>query len=85
MRSRPVNLAATRATAELIVIDFRKRLEVINDFGLGRVLQRGVTAKTARKWSDQLDEVKTAEDLHCLLVRGLGPRTISALNNRMYE
>ncbi len=76
MRSCPVNLAATRATAKLVVIDFRKRLKALNDFGLGRVLQRGVTAKTARKWSDQLDEVKTAEDLDCLLVPGLGPRTI---------
>jgi hypothetical protein len=85
MRSGPVDLAATMATAELIVMDFRKWLEVLNDFGLGCVLQLGVTAKTARKWSDQLDEVKTAEDLDCLSIPGLGPRTISVLNNRMHE
>lgn len=85
VRSRPVNLRARWAPTELVVIYFGKRLEVLNDFGLRCVLQRSVTAKTARKWRDQLHEIKTAEDLDCLLVRVLGPRIISVLNDRVHE
>ncbi len=34
MRTRPVNLTTARATAELFVIDFGKRLKFFNDIGL---------------------------------------------------
>jgi hypothetical protein len=35
----PVNLGATGATPELLVIDFREQLELFNYFGLGDLFQ----------------------------------------------
>ena len=37
MRSRPVDLFAARAAAELIVIDFGKPFELVQYLGLGRL------------------------------------------------
>jgi hypothetical protein len=42
VRSCPINLAAACATPELFVVDFRKRFEPLNYFGLGNLSQRRV-------------------------------------------
>ena len=66
MRSGPVNLAATRAMAEPIVIDLRKRLEFLDDLRLCCLFQESVTTQTAGKGSDQVQKVKAANDLDSL-------------------
>ena len=60
MRPGPINLAAACATPELFVVDFRKRFEPFNYFGLGNLLQRRVAAKAARKWSEGKKKIKAA-------------------------
>ena len=67
MRSGPVDLAATGTMAEPIVKDFRQRLEFVDDLRLRCVSQRGVTAQTASKTSDQVQKVKAVNDLDGLL------------------
>jgi hypothetical protein len=66
MGARPVDLFAARAPAELFVIDLRKRLELLDDVGFGCIFQSRVAAKTARKRSDQVQKIKTADDLNRL-------------------
>ena len=44
MRTGPVDLLAARTTAELVVIDFGKRLEFVDYVGLGCLFQRCVTS-----------------------------------------
>src|SRR6516225_9282703 len=47
MRSRPVDLPAARTPAELVVIDFGKRLEFVDYVGLGCLFQHCVTSQAA--------------------------------------
>ena len=53
MRPRPVYLPAIGAPSELVVVDFGKRLEFVDYFGLGRFLQGGVTSETPRERRDR--------------------------------
>lgn len=85
MRASPVNLPAAGATAELLVMDFCKRFEFLNNVGLGHRLQRRVAAEAARKWSDKAQKVETADHLDRLFVGILGTRTISVLDDRVHE
>ena len=71
MRAGPVNSAATRATAELVVINFRKRFKIAHHIGLGCIFQSRITTKTARKGNDPIQQVKTTNDLYRLFFRVL--------------
>jgi hypothetical protein len=44
MRSRPIDLFAARTAAELVVINFGKRLEFVDYVGLGCLFQQCVTS-----------------------------------------
>ena len=68
VRSCPINLVAACATAELFVVDFRKRFESLNYFGLGNLSQRCVAAKATGKWGDRTKKIKTANYFHGLFV-----------------
>ena len=85
MRAGPINLAASRAVPEFLIIDFRKRFELFNHVSFGDFLQWGIAAKAPRKRSNRIEQVKTADHLDCLFVGILGTRTISRLHNRMHE
>jgi hypothetical protein len=61
-------LAASRATPELFVVDFRKRFELLNYFRLGHNLERRIAANTSRKWSEGTKEIKTANYFDGLFV-----------------
>src|SRR5262245_59027198 len=85
MRSRPVDLFATGTAAELVVIDFGKRLEFVDYLCLSCLFQRFIASQASRKRGDQFREVKTADDLDRLFVGVLRPRVISVLNDRVHE
>ena len=85
MRPRPVDLFAVRTAAELVVIDFRERLEFADYVGFGCRFQRAVTSQAPRERCDQFRKVKTAHNLDRLFVGVLGPRPISVLNDRVHE
>ena len=85
VRPRPIDLFAIRTAAELVVIDFRERLEFADYVGFGYRFQRGVTSQAPRKRRDQFRKVKTTDNLDRLFVGVLGPRPISVLNNRVHE
>src|SRR4026207_121109 len=68
VRSRPIDLAASRATPELVVVNFRKRFELVNYLRLGHHPQRRIAANTSRKWSEGTKEIKTADYFDGLFV-----------------
>src|SRR6266496_2098980 len=61
VRPRPINLAAAGATPELLVVDFRKRFESLNYFGLRNLAQRRVAEEAPCKWDDGAKKIKTAD------------------------
>ena len=85
MRSGPVNLAATRAAPELLVINPGKGLELFNYFSLAYFLERCIAAKATRKRIDGREKVKTANDLDRLFVSILGTRIIAVFYDGMHE
>src|SRR4029450_3448131 len=82
MRPRPIDLFAVRTAAELVVMDFGKRLEFVDDVGLGCLFQRCVTSQAARERCDQFRKFETADNLDRLFVWVLGEADISVLNKR---
>src|SRR5215472_1120621 len=77
VRPRPVDLFAARTAAELVVMDFGKRLEFVTYLGFGCFLQQRVTSQAACERRDQFHKIKTADDLDRLFVGILGARIIS--------
>src|SRR5215208_1557406 len=72
VRPRPIDLFAVRTAAELVIIDFRERLEFFDYVGLGCRFQRGVTSHTPRERCDQFRKIKTTDNLNGLFVGVLG-------------
>ena len=68
MRPRPVNLAAIRTTAELIVIDLCKGFESLNYAILGNFPQGRVTAEAPCKRGEGTEKLKTADDFDSLFI-----------------
>ena len=85
MRSGPINLVTAGATPELFVVDFRKRFEPLDYFGLGNVAQRRVAANAARKRSNGVKKIKTADYFHGLFVRVLGTGAVTGPYHRVHE
>ena len=81
MGSRPVYLFTVGTPAELVVIDFGKRLEFVHYFGLVCFLQRGITSQAPRERRDQFRKLKTTDNLDRLFVGVLRARAISVLND----
>lgn len=71
MRPSPIDLPTTRAAPELLVINFCKRFEVLNYFGLGNLSQRRIAAKASRKWRDGFKKIKTTDYFDGLFVSAL--------------
>src|SRR5437870_11623787 len=59
MRSRQVNLPATAAASELLIIYPGQRLELIKDFGFLCRFKRGVAAEAASKWSQSEAQIES--------------------------
>src|SRR5437660_4472349 len=68
VRSCPVNLAAIRTTAELIVIDLCKGFESLNYAILGNFSQGRVTAEASCKRGEGTEKLKTADDFESLFI-----------------
>ena len=68
MRAAPIDLPATGATPELLVVDFRERFEPLNYFRLGNLSKSRVAADAAGKWSDESKQIKTADYFDGLFV-----------------
>ena len=68
MRAGPINLVAGGATPELFVVDFCKRLEPLNYFGLGNLSQRSIAAKAPRIWGEGTKKIKTANYFNGLFI-----------------
>ena len=85
MRTGPVNLTAAAASPEFFVIDLGKRLEFLDYITFGDFFEWRIAAETARKRSDRVEKVKTANDLDCLLIGMLRARTVTMSNDRMHQ
>jgi len=85
MRPRPVNLPAAAAAAELVVVDFRERFELAGNFCFIGRFQHGVAEETARKWRQDLREIKSAQHFYALFQRILGARVIPVAHGRMHQ
>src|SRR4029453_7770524 len=85
VRSRPVDLFAPRTAAELVVINFGKRLELVDYLGLGCLFQWCITSETARERRHELQQIKTADNLNGLFLGILRARPISVLNDGMHK
>ena len=85
MRARPVDLFAARTAAELVVIDFGKRLEFVDYVGLCCLFQRCVTSQAPRERRDQFRKIKTADNFDRLFVGILGARVVCVLNDPVHE
>src|SRR5690242_4516657 len=85
MRSRPVDLFAIGTAAELIIVNFGKRLELVEYFGLACRFQQRVTPQAAGKRFDGVGEFKTPDNLDRLFVGVLGTWIISMLHDRVHK
>jgi hypothetical protein len=68
VRPGPINLFATGAALELLVVDIGKRLKALNYLGLGNISQQPVAANASRKWSNGIEKIKAADYFDCLFV-----------------
>ena len=71
MGSSPIDLAAGWALPKTLVIQFRKRLELVDDVRFGCLLQQGITTETTRKGSNSVQKFKATNDLDALFVSTL--------------
>lgn len=85
MRSGPVNLAAAGATPELFVIDFGKRLKLLNYVSFADFLEWRIAAKATGERSDRTEKVKATDHLDRLFVSVLGTRAITVPDHRVHE
>src|SRR5439155_15415879 len=85
MRSRPVNLAAIRTTAELIVIDLCKGFEFFDYASLGNFSQGRVTAEASCKRGEGTEKLKTADDFESLFISVLCTRALDYLYYRVHQ
>jgi len=85
MRSGPVNLPASRTAPKVFVIDFRKRLELLNYFSFANFLEGRIAAEAPREWSDRPEKIKATDYLDGLFCRILGSRIVTVLHNRVHE
>src|SRR5205807_7605360 len=85
MRSWPVNLAAARATPELLIMDSRERLELLHHFGFLYFFEERIATQATGKWSDRGEEIKAPHYFDGLFSRVLGARIIAMLYDLVHE
>jgi len=85
VRPGPIDLTATRATPEFFVINFRKRFEPLNYFGLGNLSQGRIAAEASRKWGDGAEKIKAANYFDRLFTGVLRTRAVTGFYYRMHE
>jgi hypothetical protein len=78
-------MAAAAATAEFLIVHFRKWLQRIDDVGLTHGFKSRVTSETSCEWSDKSKKIKTANDFNGLFARILRPREVTGGDDRMHE
>src|SRR5262245_1537336 len=64
----PVNLSASRAAAEIVVVPAGQRLKVVDHLVLGYSGQRVVAARAAGKGREPVAKVQSPQHLQCLLL-----------------
>lgn len=85
MRAGPVNLPATAASPELIIIYLGQRLELIDHASFFRGVQRSVAAEATSKWRERIGEVESAQNLEGLFQRILGSEIIAVPDDRVHQ
>lgn len=85
MRPGPVNLTAARAAPEVVVINFRERLEFFDDGALFDVPKGGVAPETARERGERLEKLEAPQHFERLLNRVLRPQVVAVPHHRVHE
>ena len=85
MRTGPIELAATGTAPELFVINFRQRLEPINDLAFLDRLEGRVTAQATGERGQRCKKFKAAQHLHRLLEGVLRTQVTAVANDGMHE
>ena len=85
MRSGPVNLLAAGATPKFLIVDFCKRLELLNHISFGDFSHAFITAKASRERSNRFQKVEPTDHFDCLLVGVLGPGIVTGFYHGMHE
>ncbi len=85
MRAPPVNLSTPGATPELVIIDSRKRLELLNHFSFLGFLQQRIAMKAAREWRSGREKLKSTDHFDGLFGGFLRTRVIAMLHNRVHQ
>ena len=71
MRAGPVDFAAARTAAKIVVVNFRQRLELIEHLRLLHLRERSIALQAAGEWCDELDQIEPANDLDDLFGRSV--------------
>ena len=85
MGAGPVNLSALGTTAEIFVVNFRQRLELIEDFSFADLEEQAVALQATAVRSNEFSEIKAAHDFNDLLGGIVGARTIPMANDSVHE
>ncbi len=68
MRTGPIDFAANRATTEILVINFRERLELIENIGFVRAFEQTVALQAPCIRRDQFPQVEPTQNFDDLLI-----------------
>ena len=85
MRAGPIDLAAIRTAAEILVVDFREWFELIENVGFAYFHEQTVASDAARIWRDKLSQIKSAGHFDDLLVGLVRSWTIAVLHDFVHE
>src|SRR2546421_651501 len=85
MRAGPVNFAAARTTSEILVVNFRERLQLLDYVHFVCVSEQTVALQAARVWHDHFREVKPSDHFENLFRRVMRSRAIAVPDDFVHE
>src|SRR2546421_544813 len=85
MRTGPVNFAAARTTSEILVVNFRKRLQLLDYIHFVCVSEQTVALQAAGVWRDHFCEAKPSDHFENLFRRVLRSRAIAVPDDFVHE
>ena len=85
MRAGPVNLSTLGTTTEIFVVNFRQRLELIEDFSFADLEEQPVALHATPVWRNEFSEIKAAHHFNDLLGGIVRARTIPMANDFVHE
>ena len=85
MRARPVNLSALGTTAEIFVVNFRQRLELIEDFSFADLEEQPVALQATPVWRDEISEIEPSNHLNDLLIGIVRSRAVAMAHDLVHK